>query len=315
VSETGSADVGTRGVCEARTSSLRASRSDLPLLALGVLCASTAGPLITATAAPALAVAFWRNGLGALVVWPLALLRCGRELVHTPPRHLCLAVFAGALLAAHFGTYTPSLRYTSVASAAALVCSQSVWAAVFARALGERLAATGWAGIAVALAGVLVVTGVDVSLRAEALLGDVLALLGGLFGGAYMVSGGQVRRHLSTPMYTALCYGCCAVLLLVVCLVTGQQLWGYSARDWALIAALTLLAQLLGHSIFNFVLRSTSPTLVALATLFTVPLAAVIAALALGQTPPAAAVPALALLVSGVGLVIWSRGRPGRPVS
>jgi hypothetical protein len=42
---------------------------------------------------------------------------------------------------------------------------------------------------------------------------------------------------------------------------------------------------------------------------FTVPLAAVIAAAALGQTPPAAAVPALGLLLAGTALVITARER------
>ena len=70
-----------------------------------------------------------------------------------------------------------------------------------------------------------------------------------------------------------------------------------------------MLGQLLGHSLFNLVLRSISPTIVSLASLFTVPLAAVIAAIALGQTPPAAAVPALALLLAGTALVISARER------
>jgi hypothetical protein len=57
------------------------------------------------------------------------------------------------------------------------------------------------------------------------------------------------------------------------------------------------------------VLRSISPTLVSLATLFTVPLSAVIAAVTLGQSPPAAAVPALTQLVAGTALVIGATAR------
>ena len=70
-----------------------------------------------------------------------------------------------------------------------------------------------------------------------------------------------------------------------------------------------MLAQLLGHSLFNLVLRSTSATVVSLATLFTVPLSAVIAAFVLGQTPPAAAVPALAVMLAGTALVITADER------
>ncbi len=39
------------------------------------------------------------------------------------------------------------------------------------------------------------------------------------------------------------------------------------------------------------------------------PLAAIIAAVALGETPPVAAVPAMALLLAGTALVISARAR------
>jgi drug/metabolite transporter (DMT)-like permease len=282
-------------------------RADVVTLAVAVLSASTAGPLIAATAAPALAIAFWRNGLAAVALVPPALLRCRRELRGMPLRVLGCSLLAGAFLAAHFATFTPSLRFTSVASAAALVCSQSVWAAMFSRLLGERLSGRAWIGVAVALCGVLLVTGVDLSLTPRALLGDLLALLGGMFGGAYIVAGSLCRRHLSTAAYTLLCYGTSAALLLVLCLLTGQALTGYASADWLRIVALAVVAQLLGHSLFNLALRSTSPTVVSLVTLFTVPLAAAIAAVALGQLPPVATLPALALLLAGVGLVVTAR--------
>lgn len=289
----------------------RPPAGDLLLLTLGVLGASAAAPLIAATVAPALAIAFWRNAGGAIAILPYALARNRRELTGIAGSTLGLGLLAGAMLGLHFAAWVPSLRYTSVASSTALVCSQVVWAALFGRLLGERLPGRAWAGAALALVGVLLVTGVDVSLSARALGGDLLALLGGVFGGAYIVIGGVVRRSLSTTAYTTVCYSVAAVLLLVICLAAGQALAGYSWIDWARIAAITLLAQLLGHSLFNLVLRSTSPTLVSLATLFAVPISAVLAAVWLAQTPPLAALPALALLLAGTALVISARERNG----
>ena len=112
-------------------------RRDYALLSVGVLCASTSPPLIAACAAPALAIAFWRTGAAALIILPVLLARREHRGLHR--RAALLAVLAGAALAAHFGTFIPSLSYTSVASAAALVCSQAVWAALLGRVLGERL--------------------------------------------------------------------------------------------------------------------------------------------------------------------------------
>ena len=270
-----------------------------------MLCASTAPPIIAATAAPALAIAFWRTGAAAVLLLPITLVRGELRRIGSP----WLALLAGAALAAHFGTFIPSLQYTSVASASALVCSQAVWAGILGRLLGERLPRRAWVGTAICLVGVLLVTGVDVSLSARALGGDALALVAGVFGGVYIVTGGFVRRDLSTLAYTQLCYGACGLLLLAACLIAGRPLSGYATADWIRIAVLTVVGQLAGHSTFNFVLRSISPTIVSLATLFTVPLAALIAALALGQTPPIAAIPAMLLLIAGTAIVINARER------
>ena len=287
----------------------RPAPGDLALMTVGVLGVSASGPLIAATAAPALAIAFWRNGLGTLAMLPYALSRGRGDLSTLRGRPLRMTLLAGLLLAGHFACWVPSLRYTSVASSTGLVCMQAVWAALFARLAGERLPSRAWAGMALALTGVLVVTGVDLTLSARTLLGDLLALAGGVFSGAYVVLGGQVRRSASTSAYTTVCYGTCATALLAACLVSGQELTGYPAGEWAKILALTVLAQLLGHSVFNAVLRTTSPTVVSIAILFEVPGAAVLAALWLGQTPPLAAVPALALLLAGIALVVGARGR------
>src|SRR5690348_636348 len=95
--------------------------ADLATMLVGIVAVSTSGPLMAATAAPALAIAFWRNGLAAAVLVPWTLLRHVSELRSLSRRERLLAVVAGALLAAHFATWVPSLTYTSVASATALV--------------------------------------------------------------------------------------------------------------------------------------------------------------------------------------------------
>src|SRR5829696_5548731 len=131
---------------------------DLGLLATGVLCASASPPLIAATAAPALAIAFWRTGAAAVLLAPVAMVRDRRGIARVPARAVWLAVLAGAALAAHFGMFIPSLSYTTVASSTALVCSQAVWAALLGRLLGERLPRRAWVGTAVCLGGVLGLT-------------------------------------------------------------------------------------------------------------------------------------------------------------
>ena len=126
----------------------------------------------------------------------------------------------------------------------------------------------------------LLLTGIDFTVSTQALAGDGLALLGGTFAAGYVTAGAELRRTVSTATYTTLCYAVCAVLLLAICLAGRQPLTGYSGRDWAMLLALTIGPQLLGHSLFNSMLRTTSPTVISMVLLFEVPVGAVIAALA-----------------------------------
>ncbi|MDR1999173.1 MAG: DMT family transporter, partial [Frankiaceae bacterium] len=217
---------------------------------------------------------------------------------------------AGLLLGAHFGAWVPSVTMTSVASATALVSTQAIFSALIARWRGARVPPLAWAGMAVSLLGVMLVTGVDVSVSARAAAGDLLALTGGLAAAIYMTVGAQARQRMSTPTYTMICYACAAGALLGACLIGGQRLGGYPASDWAKIAAVTVSAQILGHTLLNLVVATTSPTVIAMALLIEAPGAALIAALWLGQRPPLSAIPGLALILAG--LVAVARDSPRR---
>lgn len=276
----------------------------LGLLAVAVFFISTSAPLIAATAAPALAIAFWRTFLGAVITGPFTWWHRRRELLTMTRRQWLLCGAGGALLAAHFATWIPSLRFTSVASATALVATQPVWAAFIARARGVHYPRSLWVGIGVALVGVVLLTGIDVALDPRSLIGNALALIGAVLAAAYVTVGEKARAEVSTLSYTLVAYSAAAVVALAVCLAAGVPLTGFTAQDWALILALTLLAQLLGHSLINAALASTSATVTSMAILFEMPLATIMAAVALGQWPPLAVLPALALVLAGVAIVI-----------
>ena len=282
---------------------------DVGLIVIALTAVATSGPLMAACAAPALAIAFWRNALATAVILPFGFRRLRRELRLLGRREWTLALAAGALLALHFGTWVPSLSYTTVASATALVATQPIWSALLAHLQGQRVRPRVWLGVGLAVLGAALLSGVDISVDGEALLGDGLAIVGGLFAAAYMAVGGEVRRTVSTTSYTAICYSTCAVLMVVVCLVGGQDLGGYDGTTWVQLLAITGGAQLLGHSLFNVVLKTTSHTVVSLCILLEVPGAALIAAVFLDEIPPLAALPAALVLLAGIATVISAAPR------
>jgi drug/metabolite transporter (DMT)-like permease len=277
---------------------------------------SVSGPIIAYAAAPALAIAFWRNAMAVGVLAPTALIRRRTELAELAGpkgrRTGLLCVLAGVALSAHFAAWVPSTKLTSVAMAIALVATQPVWQGLIAVAQGRRLPRLTWLGIGIAVIGVVVATGADVTASGTALWGDVLALLGGVAAACYSALGERARATTSTTSYTAICYTVCALVLLVVCLIGRVPLSGYPATAWLALVAITVGPQLLGHSLLNFALRRIKATTLAVLGLLEVPGATLLGWLWLGQVPRAWAWPGLCLLVLGVAVVVLASRRAAR---
>jgi drug/metabolite transporter (DMT)-like permease len=280
---------------------------DLALLAVGVAAVSTSGPLIREADAPALSIAAWRNLLATAVLCVVVVAAHRAGVAALDRRQRRLVALAGLFLAAHFATWVPSLELTSVASSVALVCTQPVWAALIARGQGEAVSRRVWTGIALALGGVVLLTGIDLTVSGRALWGDVLALAGGALAAAYVTVGAEVRRDVANPVYTWGCYGVAGLVLATAAFGTGQAMSGYDAHTWWVLIAITVGPQLLGHSVFNRVLPSVGATVVSVAILLEVLGSVLLAWWWFGEVPPAAAVPAGALLLAGLAVVATDR--------
>lgn len=281
------------------------------LAALGVIGISASGPIMAATAAPALAIAFWRNALGALIMGAPALATQGKRFRQLGPVEYKWSAVAALALALHFVCFISALKLTSVAAATALVCLQAAWIVLFQRFAGHRPAPAVLVGLLAALAGVLVISGFDLTTSPEAIAGDVLALAGGALAGLYTMAGGQARRSMSTGTYTTLCYGGSAVLLAAMCLAFRVPFGGFSPVAWLGILAVTLVAQIMGHTIFNHLLAAISPLVVSMIILLEIPGAAVLAAVFLSEKLPGGMYLGLAMILAGLAVVVLGQGRSG----
>jgi drug/metabolite transporter (DMT)-like permease len=225
---------------------------NLFLAALGVLGVASSGPLIAATlgatTVTALAIAFWRNAIAAAVMATPTLVREPRQFGRIGRYEFRWSLVAAVALALHFACFITSLQLTSVAAATALVCLQSAWIAIIQLFRGVRHRWQVLVGLGIAFGGVVAITGFDMGTSPDALLGDLLAMAGGLLAGIYTLAGGRARQSMTTGTYTALCYGMCAVLVAVLALFTNQPLSGFDAGGWLGILAITVCAQLVGHT-------------------------------------------------------------------
>jgi drug/metabolite transporter (DMT)-like permease len=288
------------------------------VLATAVLAVSSSAALIVYAAAPALAIAYWRNALAVGVLIPVTATTRRAEIARLAGpagrSTVLVSLCAGLALAVHFGTWIPSAKLTGPAAATALVATQPVWQGLIALGQGRRLPRLVWLGIAVAVSGAILATGADIGFSAGAFGGDLLALCGAVAGAGYVAFGERARTGLTTVTYTTICYGLCAVLLGALCLAAGVPLHGYPVTAWLAILALTAGPQLLGHSLFNYALKRVSATTISVLILLEVPGATLLGWVWLGQVPRLGQVPGLLLLLAGVAVVVLGATRAPAPV-
>jgi drug/metabolite transporter (DMT)-like permease len=286
------------------------ARFDAPLLVMGVVAVSFSAVLIREAGAPALTTALYRNAIATLLLLPIALGRHRAELRALTARQLGLAFAAGAMLALHFATWITSLQYTSVAASVVLVTTQPVWTALGGRLLyGERIRSRAMAGIAVALTGAAIIAGGDVAVSGRAVLGDLLATIGAITAAAYFLIGRNLRQDLSLVPYVTVVYATCTVLLLPAVLVSGSEMTGFSAYTWTMFLLMALVPQILGHTVFNYLLRFMDPTVVAIAIMGE-PVGATLLAFAFyGEVPPWTAVIGGLVVLAGIYVAIDAQGR------
>ncbi|MDP8923941.1 MAG: EamA family transporter [Chloroflexota bacterium] len=90
-------------------------------LAFGVVSMSLSAIFIRLAESPAMTIATNRMLASVLLLAPFALLYARRDLGRVTRRDLLALAISGTCLAAHFGTWTASLAYTSVASSVLFV--------------------------------------------------------------------------------------------------------------------------------------------------------------------------------------------------
>ena len=284
------------------------------VLTLALLGVSLSAPLVRLSHAHPLAIAAWRLAF-ALAVIGVILLATGewRQWRSLARRELVIGLGAGVLLALHFWSWNTSVALTTVAASVVLVNTQPVIVALLSTVwLHEPPARRQWIGIALAMAGALVValpdlTHPDSAGHPHALFGDLLAVVGAVTAAIYFVVGRRLRRSLNLWPYVGLVYGSCFVALLLLAIAARAPLAPQPPREIAIFAALALGPMLLGHTGLNWALKH-SPAFVVNLTLLGEPVGATIIAMLL---PGIREVPGPATFVGGavvlVGILLAAR--------
>jgi drug/metabolite transporter (DMT)-like permease len=253
-----------------------------------------------------LSIAAGRMMLSALLLAPFALTWGRAELLGLSRRDVLVMMGIGAVLAFHFATWIASLDMTTIASSVVLVTSHPVLVGLVGHFLfKERLSPLNALGIAMGLSGVLLLARGDSTLGSQTLLGDLLAWLGGVAAGVYILAGRRLRRRISVVTYAFLVYAACAVFLLAIVGVAREPLLTHRGREWGLFLLMALGPSILGHTVYNWALRHVPASVVSMSLLGEPVGSSLLALLIFAEAPPELALLGGAVILVGIVLASW----------
>ncbi len=282
------------------------------VLFLGVVGVSFSAILTRFAEAPASVIAFYRLLFACLLTMPYSLYYQRSYFKNLTKQELYYSIASGIFLAAHFLTWIQSLSMTTIASSTVLVSLQPVFTMILGYLLyREKLPWLSGFGMLVAIAGSVVMGISDLQVDRAHLLGDMLALSGGLFASFYMLIGRKLRVNVPAATYCTLVYGACAVTLFVFNMVFSIPMTGVGSQNLVIFMALALVCTLGGHSIFNWSLKHLEAVKVSTASLGEPLGATILAYLLLNEVPGSLQLISGAIII--FGLFLFLRGSTAKP--
>jgi len=245
-------------------------------LFISIVAVSTASILIRMSAAGPLAIAAYRLTFATLILLP-------------------------------FYIHSTSLGFTSVASSVVFVHVDPIFvAAVSHFVFKERINRGTLLGIVFAFAGAIIIALGDAGVGEVNLYGDLLALVGAIMLGIYILSGRRLRQSLDLVSYVTPVYATSAVVLILGSLVNGTKLAPFPMREYLLFLAIAVVPMIFGHTVYNWALKYVEAPVVSISLLGEPVGATILAYLVLREVPNTLALVGGVITLLGIYLCVRS---------
>jgi drug/metabolite transporter (DMT)-like permease len=199
------------------------------------------------------ASAFWRVFLALPFLWVWA--RFEEAGGPAKPTFGTPMIWAGVLFSGDLFFWHLSILKTTIANATFLSTTAPVWVLlVSVVVLKERVRPATLAGLALCLLGGSTLIGDTLSLAPERLLGDLFGLMTAVFFGLYFFGIKYARDRSGAGRSTFAASLVSSMILLVVALAAGDQLWPETLKGAAALLLMAMISQALGQGLLSVAL-------------------------------------------------------------
>jgi drug/metabolite transporter (DMT)-like permease len=159
-------------------------------------------------------------------------------------------------------------------------------------------------GLAIAVAGCIILGGNDIIGGMTMWKGDLLAIAGAISIAGYFIVGSVLRKKLSLLAYIIPVYITAAVFLTITLLFSGNSLSGYSFGTYFYCLMMAVICQIIGHSSFNWALNRLKAPMATMAIIGEPVGAALLAFLILGDVPSFPTVLGGLVILAGISIIL-----------
>lgn len=253
----------------------------------GTFFTSLSSIIIRFSQSPALVISAYRMLFTSLMLLVPVMLNNRSEFKKITPKEYMLCTVSGIFLALHFASWISSIKMTTVANSTILVSCSPIFVALANYFITkEKLKRKMAIGIFMSLIGTAIIAmGSSQEAANNMMLGNILAFLGAIFVAGYLVIGGIARKSLSAGVYVFIVYSVSAVVLFIMCFISGTPVYPYPPREILLFVALAFFCSILGHTVYNYMVKYVSSTMISVSTLSEPIFASVLALLIFKEIP------------------------------
>ncbi|WP_454192199.1 DMT family transporter [Paenibacillus sp. Marseille-Q7038] len=271
------------------------------LYIIGIVAISFSSIFVRWSEAEVSVVAMYRLFLTNLLMTPL-LYKYRHDIFRLSKKEWLTLGISGIMLGLHFLLWMSSLRLTTVASSTVimtlepiLVMLGSMW--IFATKPNRSMLI----GMGMAVAGSVIIGAGDFQVSGHALKGDFLSFLGTIAVAIHMIIGQYARKNISAFVYNFWVFLFAGSSLAMYNAGNQIPFTGYDAREWGIFLLLAIVPTLLGHYLFNWLLKVMNATTVSMSVLGEPVIASLLAWMLLGE-----ALTILQLIAGGMILAgVW----------
>lgn len=255
-------------------------------LLTAVISVSFASIFVRLSNSSPLTISFYRMFFSTLIFLPI-IPKFRSQISSLSKREWWKLISAGIFLGSHMFLWISSLEHTSVTSSVVIVTSHPLLVTLISsRILGEKADKEIYFGIIVALGGVTLMSLSDYSSNEWSLYGDLLAFLGMVMMGGYIIRGRQIRRKMHIIPYALTVYGISSLTLLSFSIFSESPVRTFAPREYLIFLALAIIPTIFGHTLYNWALKYVKARIVSISLLGEPIGASILAMIVLKEVPP-----------------------------